>query len=269
MQVDLIHLPLREPIHLDDAKAFLKWEDSLQEDTLLRLIRAARYHVERRTRRSLVQRTLRLRLRAGEVVTPIRLPYPPFLALDTFTLYDEDNAATVVSSSDYQIAGADPARLVEDGTTGWSGGGREYDAAVIDYRAGYESPVTSVDTSGDALTAPSHPLANGDRVQLRVSGGRLPSPLVEHADYFVVGATTDTVQLSLTSGGAAVDLADAGHGNLFVGVRLIPENLLDAVRVHVANAFYNRVSVHVGRSIGEVANVSPDALMAEYLHDRY
>jgi len=68
------------------------------------------------------------------------------------------------------------------------------------------TPITTVTgvTSTDTFTKTSHGLSNGDLVVLSsLTGG---SGLVAGAPYFVVAQATNTFQLSLTSGGSAVDL---------------------------------------------------------------
>lgn len=75
----------------------------------------------------------------------------------------------------------------------------------------------TVDTAGvtaNAIQSAGHGYANADRVMVfNVFAESLPAGLTEGTLYFVVGATTDTFQVSLTSGGAAVDIT--GVGDLF------------------------------------------------------
>lgn len=61
-----------------------------------------------------------------------------------------------------------------------------------------------VDTVANNVRSPVHGLANGTKVVF--FNGTVPTPLVEGTVYFVVGATTDTFQVSATSGGAAIVL---------------------------------------------------------------
>lgn len=69
----------------------------------------------------------------------------------------------------------------------------------------------AADVTANTITSPAHGLANTDRVMVfNLFGGALPTGLTEGTIYFVVGSTTDTFQLSLTSGGAAVDITAAG-----------------------------------------------------------
>ena len=62
----------------------------------------------------------------------------------------------------------------------------------------------------DTVHAPAHGLSNGDKV--RVWGEDLPVGLNHSTIYYVVGATTDTLQVSTTSGGAAEAISADGSG---------------------------------------------------------
>lgn len=92
-----------------------------------------------------------------------------------------------------------------------------YDASTAgnllywDYLLGPRINVVA-DASTDALTATSHGLANGNRVQVQNTGGTLPGGLAVSTVYYVVGATTNTFQLSATSGGSAIDITSTGNG---------------------------------------------------------
>lgn len=73
--------------------------------------------------------------------------------------------------------------------------------------------VNAASLAGDTITSAAHGLANTNRVMVyNVFAEALPAGLVEGTIYFVVGSTTDTFQLSLTSGGAAVDITGIGEG---------------------------------------------------------
>lgn len=74
----------------------------------------------------------------------------------------------------------------------------------------------TADSSTDTLTSSGHQLSNGTRVNVFNVGGALPTGLVEGLSYYVVSSTTNTLKLSLTSGGNAVDLQSAGTGTNYV-----------------------------------------------------
>ena len=81
--------------------------------------------------------------------------------------------------------------------------------------------VDAADVTANSITASAHGLVNTDRVIVyNVFAESLPAGLTEGVLYFVVGATTDTFQVSLTSGGAAVDITAIGE--LFAQ-KVIPE----------------------------------------------
>lgn len=85
-------------------------------------------------------------------------------------------------------------------------------ASAAPLGGGTPVPFTAEDST-DFLTADQHGLTNGQQVVVwDTEGAVVPTGLVEGTIYFVVGATTDTLQLSLTSGGAAIDLTSDGGG---------------------------------------------------------
>lgn len=81
--------------------------------------------------------------------------------------------------------------------------------------------VDSADVTANTITSNGHGLVNTDRVILyNVVGETIPAGITEGGAYFVVGSTTDTFQISLTSGGAAVDLT--GQGEVYFE-KVVPE----------------------------------------------
>lgn len=72
--------------------------------------------------------------------------------------------------------------------------------------SGAAQPVES-DAPTDTLTAENHGLVNGTRVVILHTGAfAIPGGLTEGSIYFVISASTDTFQLSLTSGGSAINI---------------------------------------------------------------
>jgi hypothetical protein len=68
-------------------------------------------------------------------------------------------------------------------------------------------------TVADVLTVPGHTLALNDQVRvMAVPGATLPTGLSAGQTYFVLTVTGDTFSLSLTQGGAAVNITAAGSG---------------------------------------------------------
>lgn len=83
----------------------------------------------------------------------------------------------------------------------------------------------STDTvlTNDQLFSVAHGMADGDRVMLfNVFSETLPTGTTEGTIYFVVASATNTFKVSLTSGGAAVDITALGGGEGF-WQRVVPE----------------------------------------------
>jgi hypothetical protein len=94
--------------------------------------------------------------------------------------------------------------------------------------------VNAAGVTADAITSAAHGMANTDRVRVyNVFAESLPAGLTEGTMYFVVGATTDTFQVSLTSGGAAVDITAIGE---LYFQKVIPETFASQGQITVAIA---------------------------------
>lgn len=68
------------------------------------------------------------------------------------------------------------------------------------------------DGAVDTLSVDANPFVNDNEIWLK--GTNLPTGLSEDTKYFVVGTSGFTFQLSLTKGGAAIDLTSEGDGNV-------------------------------------------------------
>ena len=80
-------------------------------------------------------------------------------------------------------------------------------APIGSTKKGYGSATASTDT----IQSKGHGLSNTNRVCVSIAAETLPTGLSATVLYYVVGATTDTFQLSLTSGGSAVDITADGE----------------------------------------------------------
>lgn len=75
----------------------------------------------------------------------------------------------------------------------------------------------TANASTDTITQVAHGYSNGWVLWLS-STTTLPAGLSSGIEYFVVNKTTDTYQLSLTSGGAAIDITSTGTGTHTAGI---------------------------------------------------
>jgi hypothetical protein len=79
-------------------------------------------------------------------------------------------------------------------------------------REDFANVTFTADSSTDVITSTAHPFSNSDEVRVANSGGGLPAPLVVNTSYFVRDATANTLKLSATQGGAAINLTSNGSG---------------------------------------------------------
>lgn len=92
----------------------------------------------------------------------------------------------------------------------------------------------AADVTANTVSSSAHGLSNTNQVQIfNVFAESVPAGLTEGTVYFVVGAATDTFQLALTSGGAAIDIT--GIGELFFQ-KVIPEVFASQGQITVAAA---------------------------------
>ena len=97
------------------------------------------------------------------------------------------------------------------GETNWiiTSGAAQY----IHYKAAFDgSDAVIVDAATDTITISGHRFGDGDEVVYANGGGADIGGLVSGSTYYVISSTANTFQLSLTSGGVAVDITAAGAG---------------------------------------------------------
>lgn len=88
-----------------------------------------------------------------------------------------------------------------------------------------QAPMPFTATTADVITSPAHGFTNGQRVVFYAgNGGVLPTGITAGTLYYVISATTDTFQISTTSGGSAVDITASGDG---IVQRSIPKQIGD------------------------------------------
>lgn len=229
-----------EPIHRTEAKEHLR-VDGTDEDTLIDvLISTARQKVESYTRRVLVRQERELKLDGFPGV--ITLPRSPLRAVTSIKYLDTNGTETTLASTEYRVdADSECPRIVPAYGKTWPSTRGVINDVTVRYRAGYAMPITDADNGTDIITAAGHDLANNDIVQLYNSAGALPGPLTKATNYYVVNATTDTLQLSTSEGGSAVDVVDGGTGANFIGV--VPEEIRNAMLLLIGHLYENRQAI--------------------------
>ncbi len=149
---------------------------------------------------------------------------------DTVTLSDGDDKAFLTSGDDVVDLGGgnNEAFLNPNSTLTVKAGtgnntlnfsladfGVELDMGQFDgtvQTVGIDSFDFTAQDSDNRLTAVGHIFAEGKKI--RITGTGIPSPLADGNEYFVVGLSGDTFQLSETKGGVPIDLTSDGSGTV-------------------------------------------------------
>lgn len=238
----MVSPPTQDPLHLDEVKRHLRvdWTD---EDALITaLISAATAKAESFLQRALVLRQYDWRLDAFPCV--FKPPFAPLDKVNSITYTDTNGDPQTLATSVYQVDRyADPGEIREAYNQDWPQTLDDINVVTVRYQAGYVLPFT-VNTSTDVLTATGHPFADADMVRLQLSGGEtraLPTGLSLNTNYYVRDSVAGvSFKLAATSGGAAIDITGAGTGRFFVGRNIIPEPILQGIKLYISSLYENR-----------------------------
>ena len=147
--------------------------DHADEDHLIDgFIGAASRQLEKDTARTPVNTVYDLAIERFPEERYIEVPRLPLASVASVTSYDEDDAATVMSSSDYRVDTATGRIVLNDDAT-WPSDLRRHNAGVIRFTAGPNGTpftISAISVAGTApniiatATADGHGRATGDRV---------------------------------------------------------------------------------------------------------
>lgn len=141
MRFELLTAPTADAIPLGQARRWLAFGANVvsDDDLLTELISSVVSDYERETNRKLLSQTWYLWLDATELDDMVRVPPPliPLVSVSDITMYDSDDVASVVASTNYQVVTGDNPRitLTDDGE--WEDDDlRDYDAVRVTLVAG-------------------------------------------------------------------------------------------------------------------------------------
>lgn len=234
--------PAAEPIHLNEARLYLKIDDDVTEDdsVIESAIISAREHVEEVLRGALVAQTWTLKLEGWPSGGEIEIPLPPLMSVASVTYTTSDGTTETLSTSDYTVeTDSEPTgRILLNLTSYWPSSALGVGLPIsIQFTAGYVTPV-SANPSTDVLTASGRTFSNGAAVTLSVSGGSVPTGLAERTTYYVVNASGSTFKLAATANGSAIDFTNAGSGQVFVG--RLPDKIRRSMLLLIWHFYQNR-----------------------------
>ena len=249
-----------EPITRQQAKDQARISIS-DEDTLLdRLIATARSHVERVTSRALVLQSRRLYLDEFPASGCIEIYRAPVRAVQSVQYLDTAGDTQTLATTQYRLdKHAIPARVTEAVDVSWPDTYDVPNAVWVNYTVGHLIPFTAATT--DILTAAGHGFADTDVSQVQTLAGVLPAGLSASTNYYARDAAADTLKLSATSGGAAVDITDTGTAPNVLGH--LPPDIVHALALLIAHWHANREALLVGTIQAEI-EAGVESLLAPY-----
>ena len=126
--------------------------------------------------------------------------------------------------------------------------------------------VASVDTGGNTFTITG--INEGLQADSRVyvaSTGTIPAPLAADTVYFVVNPTGDTIQLSATQGGAAINITSVGSGTITTERSSNLSDFLANTLLDFAfrNQAYSAPSTYVGLATANISDSNTGSTISE------
>jgi uncharacterized phiE125 gp8 family phage protein len=132
----LIAGPAVEPLALDEMRAFLRLDDSGEDDLVAALIRAARQCVEAASGCVMIAQTWRIALDLWPVDHVVSVPLSPLISIEAIRVFDAAGLTTVLAPALYRVDAAfDPARILIDAAA--AAPGRSLHGVEIDVCVGY------------------------------------------------------------------------------------------------------------------------------------
>lgn len=103
MNYSLVTAPATEPISLEEAKLFLRVDNSIEDNLITSLIKAARSKVESDTWRALITQTWKLSMNKDEVKIFTGLTKSPLQSVTHIKYFDINAVQQTISTGDYQV----------------------------------------------------------------------------------------------------------------------------------------------------------------------
>lgn len=209
----VVTYPAFEPVSRAEAKRHCNIDHADTDHLVAGWIAAARRQLEKDTGRPPVNTVYDLTVDRFPEERAIEVPRAPLASVASITSYDEDDAATVFSASNYRADTALRRVVLNDDAT-WPSDLRQHSGGVIRFTAGAnEAPktITALTVAADGTataTSAAHGFATGDR---RTIVGAVHEELngtfvitVTDADHFTYMAVTGSAATEGADGGAAI-----------------------------------------------------------------
>lgn len=137
MTLSMLAGPQLEPISVAEAKLFLRIDDDAENEVIAALITTARLHVERLTRRIVIEQTWRFYLDDLPESCLVELGIGPVRDVLQVIAYDREGEPTMVSPEDYVVDLTGVPARIKFRSTARSLSTRELNGYEIDFIAGF------------------------------------------------------------------------------------------------------------------------------------
>lgn len=142
LQSKVIQEPSVEPVDLDDiVKIDLRVDDTIEDDIVDLMIKAARQRVESMLGASLITQTRTIKMDYFPTVNTIKVLYGPLQSVETIKYYDSADQEITMDQADYWVD-PDTDRIVIKNS--WPATYDRPSAVTITYKAGYGDDATLV-----------------------------------------------------------------------------------------------------------------------------
>ncbi len=217
--------PYAEPVHLTEMKTHLTADsDQTENDALIgSWTSSSRTVIESaggaNTSRSpvLMVTTLDELMDCWPAGGAIELTCLPLISVASITYVDTSGVTQTLGTSIYSVNAIEGRIYLAYGQAWPSLRAAPQDKITVRYTSGMAATFSAV-AGTDLCTVDGRTFTDGDCVQLLNSGGALPAGLSAGRPYFVRDVSGSSFKLAATSGGAAIDITDAGTGTQFIGL---------------------------------------------------
>ena len=256
--------PTLEPLTRTKAKLHLKSQQTAEDALVDGWIAAARGFVEAYCTKALVLQTRRLMLDCFPDC--IEIEWAPLRAVQSIQYLDGEGSLQTLAVDQYRVDKlANPARITPAYGVSWPTTYGVTNAVMVAYTAGMLMPFTAADGT-DVISVAGHGLADADVVQVSTLGGTLPTGLAAATNYHVRDAAADTLKLSATAGGAAIDITGAGTAPNVIG--RVPYEIEAAMCLMISDLEQHRGEVIVGTIVQELQR-GVEALLSRFKFQRF
>ena len=210
--------PFCHPLDLSAVRQHVKQDITDDDDMLSIYLGSAVDYAQKLCTKQFVSARFKLTL-PGFPDGVVKIKHGPLVGVESIDYYDAANQLQVLTAAAYHCDASREIAIVESmpGQC-WPDTACRRDAVAITFIAGYMAGAQFDATANTVTVNTWRTMAPGEIIRLSNSGGHLPAGLAEKTDYYIRSVVSPgCYTLSLSDGGAAIDLSNAGTGLHFIG----------------------------------------------------